>query len=440
MIFRVSINHSIRRIGRFISRVGTTLRDFIFAFLFLIISVDALCAGLARLNEARAMAANDLNAANKAVFFAPSDPESYRNRAAILLKQERADEAVRDAKRAVQLSSRDYRLWENLANTFEHRGDLVDAIDAYREAARLAPEYPDVRWALGECLLKAGRTNDAFAEFRRASTNRTELFLRSADLAWKAAAGDAYFVIQATNPRTSKERYALSAFLFQLGKTEEATTVLRAIDFLNEQDRVSHVIELITAGRFRDAQIIWLAGRATQPVGAIEGQINDGGFEHPAIEDHAGFGWQFQRHEQSVTATLDAQDPSAGTQSLRLDWKGQSAPALPLVSQLVVVDPESRYQLRVAVRGEQLVTAGSPFVEVLQATGNLTQSVETGASLGRSEGIHNGSSSWREYTVDFETGKAPAVYIVIRRENCREQLCPIFGSAWFDDFHLTKLS
>jgi tetratricopeptide (TPR) repeat protein len=338
------------------------------------------------------------------------------------------------------LSARDYALWRDLANALERSGAISEAIDAYREATRLAPEYADVRWSFGECLLKAGRTNDAFAEFRRASTNRAELFLQSADLAWKAGAGDAQFVVQAANPRTTRERYTLSAFLFQHGKTEEATMVLRAIDSLNEQDRLSLVVELIAAERFKDAQVIWSIGQSNHPGNTIEGQINDGGFEHSAIVDDAGFRWQFQQRDRSVTATLDAQNPGGGRQSLRLDWKGQSDPALPLVNQLVLVDPESRYQLRFAARSEQLVTAGSPVIEVLQATGNLTQSLETGALLRRSEAIHNASSSWQKYTVDFETGKAQAVYIVIRRENCREQLCPIYGSAWFDDFTLTQLS
>jgi len=421
------------------SRVGPTLRDCVLAFLLLIISANVLCAGLARLNEAQAMATNDLETANKAVLLAPSDPEAYRSRAAVLLKHERQAEAVSDVKRALELNPRDYVLWRDLGNALEQGGDVLDAIDAYGEAVQLAPEYPEVRWALGECLLKAGRTNDAFAEFRRASVNSSELFLRSADLAWGAAAGDPQFVIEATSPRTSKERYALSAFLFQHGKTQEATTVLQAIDVLPEADRSSLVVELINAERFKDAQVIWQAGRSNQPGGANEGQINDGGFEIPLIVDDAGFGWQFQQHEKSVTATLDAQNPRAGKQSLRLDWKGQSDPALPLVDQLVVVNSESHYQLKFAVRSDQLVTGGSPSIEVLQATGNVTQSAQTGALLARSKAIPNGSSGWQEYTVDFETGKVQAVYVVIRRESCREQLCPIFGSAWFDDFKLTAL-
>lgn len=421
------------------NRVGPTLRDCAFAFLLLIISADALRAGLARLNEARAMATNDLDAANKAVKLAPSDPEAYRSRAAVLLERDRPDEAVPDLKQALRLNARDYSLWRDLGNAFERHGDVSEAIDAYREAAQLAPEYPEVRWSLGECLLQAGRTNEAFAEFRRAGSNSAELFLRSADRAWSAAAGDPQFVIQATDPRTSRERYALSAFLFQHGKTQEATSILRAIDFLPEPERSSLVVELITAERYRDAQIIWLGSSANRSVG-IDGQINDGGFETPVIVDDAGFGWQFQQHEKSVIATLDVQDPSAGKQSLRLDWKGQSEPALPLVDQLVVVNSESRYQLRFVVRSGQLVTGGPPFIEVIQATGNVTQSVQTGALLGRSKAIPNGSSSWQEYTVDFETGKAQAVYIAIRRESCREQLCPIFGSVWFDDFKLTEIT
>lgn len=432
----MSLNNSFRLIGRVASSVAPCLRDWTLALLFLGIAADALCMGLARLNEARALAANDLNAANKAVSLAPSDPEAYRNRAVVLLKQARGDEAVRDAERAVQLNPRDYALWVDLANALQHRGD--DAIDAYREATRLAPRYPDVRWSFGKYLLHTGRTTDAFAEFRQGSTNSPKLFLEAAELAWAASNGDAQFVVEAANPRTNKERCALSAFLLRHGKTQEATAILRGVQFLTEQDRLSLVIELITSERFNDAQIIWLSGRSNQVDGTIEGRITDGGFEHPVLVDDAGFGWQFQQHEKRVTATLDLQNPRAGTQSLRLDWKGESAPATPLVDQLVLVNPGSRYQLTFTARAGQLITGGLPFVEVRQATGNVTQSVQTGASLARSQTIA-GSGGWQEYSVDFKTGNARAIYIVIRRESCTEQLCPIFGSAWFDDFNLTRL-
>jgi len=432
----VSLNNSFRRIWRVAASVAPYLRDWTLALLFLGIAADALCTGLARLNEARAMAANDLNAANKAVFLAPTDPEAYRSRAAVLLKHSRVDQAVRDAERAVRLNPRDYALWVDLANALQQRGD--DATHAYREATRLAPEYPDVRWSFGKYLLHIGRTKDAFAEFRQGSTNSPELFLQAAELAWAASNGDAQFVVQAANPRTNKEWCALSAFLVRHGKTQEATANLRGVQCLTEQDRVSLVVELIASEHFKDAQIIWLSGRSNQVDDAVEGRITDGGFDHPVLVDDAGFGWQFQQHEKSITATLDLQNPRAGTQSLRLDWKGESVPETPVVDQLVLVNPGSRYQLTFTARAGQLITGGLPYVEVRQATGNVTQSVKTGAALARSQPIA-GSSGWQEYSVDFETGNAEAIYIVIRRESCPEQLCPIFGSAWFDDFNLTRL-
>src|SRR5258705_2429641 len=72
--------------------------------------------GLSRLYAARAFENNDLSLANKAVLLAPSDPEAYRARAAVLAQQKRFTEATSDLEHALTLSPRDAELWIELGD------------------------------------------------------------------------------------------------------------------------------------------------------------------------------------------------------------------------------------------------------------------------------------------------------------------------------------
>ncbi len=53
-------------------------------------------------------------------------------------------------------------------------GDTEGGVAALRRAAELAPNYTYPRWHLGNALLRAGRTEEAFAELRRAADARPD--------------------------------------------------------------------------------------------------------------------------------------------------------------------------------------------------------------------------------------------------------------------------
>jgi hypothetical protein len=95
------------------------------------------------------------------------------------------------------------------------------------------------------------------------------------------------------------------------------------------------------------------------------------------------------------------------------------------------VAPRARYRLQFAVRSEDLVTGGAPFVVVLDANDEKV--------LGASDLIKI-EKDWREYMVDFEAPESNgAIKIVLRRNNCESSPCPIFGRLWLDNFSLRKL-
>jgi protein O-GlcNAc transferase len=75
---------------------------------------------------------------------------------------------VRDARRAELLATELSRMANNKGNAWLARGDLAQAIGAYRQALSIRPDYP-LAWSnLGNSLRQAGQINEAEAACRRA--------------------------------------------------------------------------------------------------------------------------------------------------------------------------------------------------------------------------------------------------------------------------------
>jgi hypothetical protein len=104
-----------------------------------------------------------------------------------------------------------------------------------------------------------------------------------------------------------------------------------------------------------------------------------------------------------------------------------------VISQLVLIEPHTHYQLHFAARTAELVSGGLPRVLVID-TGNqqvLAQSPEFPRET---------NNSWQEFTIDLNSGESTtAVQITLQRERCSKSPCPIFGRLWLDNFSLQKL-
>jgi hypothetical protein len=114
-------------------------------------------------------------------------------------------------------------------------------------------------------------------------------------------------------------------------------------------------------------------------------------------------------------------------------FHGELDPGVAIISQLVLVEPRSRYRLNFAARTQDLLSNGLPIITVRQwgADGRL---------IATSIPLTNGSNDWREFSLTFDAGDLPAVAINIQRQRCPSYPCPIFGHVWFDSFALEKLS
>lgn len=392
-------------------------------------------AGLSRLLSEYGVTASLPVSAEMAVRLCDSDPEAHYARGIVFSDIGRLEMSVKEYERATALRPRDYFLWLELGRARDQAGDQQGALAAFNQTVRLAPYYAQPRWQLGNLLLRAGRRDEAFAELRHAARSDPALLPAVLDLAWGAYAGEARSIEEAVRPQTTGARVALARFLIKHGSVSEAMTLYRAMTDASDADRRALLTDLLAAKRFAEAYEVWSPER-----GATSGErrgtaaVVDGGFEGDIVLDDVGFGWQPARDTPTVRVSLDTENPRAGMHSLLIAWSGDADPNAPVMSQLVLVEPNARYRLSFMSSTREVVTGGLPIITVTNASGDDER------VLARSSPLPQGTRQWQGYRVEFVTaGTISAIRLSIRRQNCGDTPCPIFGRTWFDDFSLQKL-
>jgi hypothetical protein len=343
-------------------------------------------------------------------------------------------DAAREYEATIALRRGDYVLWAALGEVRARTDDRQGAIEAYKEAVRLAPYYAYSHWELGKLALQSGHRDEAFAELRLACSSRPSFLPDVINLAWEAYAGDARAVEEAIQPQTATARLALAKFFIDHAYTAEAIALVHAASNASNKDRQALLAELLTTKRFAEAYEVWSSGRDKATVGNPRGSdaIVDGGFENNIAVNDQGFGWQPARNNDVLHFSLDSVEPRSGAYSLRLEFNGDFGGS-PLISQLMLVEPKARYQLRFAARTQELVSGGLPFVTLTDASST------DGRALGQSAPLPQGTSPWQNYAVDFTTSETTSAMRIIIQQKCPGSPCPIFGRVWFDEFLLQKV-
>ena len=417
------------------------MRFLILGSLFVIFTLliwNAGRAGSSSLLSSYAAASNQIAAADAAIRLSEGDPDANYLRATILGANNDLIGAITEYNRAVSLRPDDYVLWLSLARARSLNNDTAGALAASREAVRLAPYYAQPRWQLGNLLLRAGERDEAFKELRMAAASNPSLLPAVIDLAWQLSQGDAQFVKQSIQPQTPETYLALAQYFRKRGVAVEAIGMYVSAGDIGKQDRGSYISELIVAKRFQEAYALWsinLPANSSNPFAVI----HDAGFEQESDLDEPGFGWWAGKKVQTISLSLDTANPKEGKASLRVEFSGESDPAVPIISQLVLVEPNSRYQLHFAARSESIVSGGLPRVAVVDA-GNKESPGAAGSSKDSQAIAIPETSRWQDYSIDFSSHETTgAVQIILQRARCNESPCPVFGRLWLDNFSFRKL-
>ena len=396
-------------------------------------SLKAWQTGAARLLTYHGKTTLLLAQTERAIVKTPNDPEAHSGRAFVLLNTGRLAAALPEYERTVALRPQDYFLWLELGRARDMNDDEQGALAALEQAVRLAPAYAQPRWQLGNVLFRAGRFEEAFSELRRAALSDLTLLPNFIDLAWGASGGDAIAVEQIIQPERASWRIALAKYFIKRGQTSEALAQFRLAGGISVEDRQALLKDLLAAGKYKEAHEVWAIDTERSESGIA--LILDGSFENRISRDDSGFGWQPARDTEGLRISLDSTKPHSGEQSLRIDFKGDSNPNQSILTQLILVEPNTRYRLEFNVRTEEMVTGGLPLVTVSDANNKENR------VLGQSSQFKQSNAGWQEYTVDWTTTNATsAVLISLHRQNCSSGPCPIFGRLWLDDFIIRKLS
>lgn len=381
-----------------------------------------------------ALKVGNLQAAREAVQLTPSDADAHFADAGVWSLYNPPDESVTEMENAAALRPVDYTLWMQLGLFRDQLGQTSAALSAFDEAVRRAPFYARPRWLRGNLLLRAGQFEAAFKDLDQAAESNPELVPSLIDLAWSLSNGDAKLAEQLVQVKTGKMRIAFAKFLARQGKGKEAIEQFRAAGSVDEDIRRDLVAQLLAKGAFTEAFEIWKAGR--EPASGKDETspwIHDGGFEGPLTFDAVGFGWRVPLSLPAVTISLDSGHPQTGAKSLRIDFGGDSNPGTPLLSQLMLVQPSSRYKINFAARPQDIVSGGLPLAIVTDAAGEKK-------TLGKSAPVSKGSGDWQSFSFEFVTlPTTTAVVLSLQRESCTTSPCPIFGSVAVDSFSVEQL-
>jgi Tfp pilus assembly protein PilF len=380
-----------------------------------------------------------LDMARMAVRWAPGDPLTHWRLASFdekTFSAENLSAAVREYELAVAAAPYDYRYWMELGRALEASGDRDQGEKALLRAVELAPAYSHPRWYYGNLLLRQGKTDEAFAQLARAAEADEVMQPAIFGIASQLFGNDVERITQVFKAPTVRLNFAIG--FIKAGKFDEAMRVLRTIsaaDRKAQSELTEQVLQSLIAGKqFHSALTLM---RELAPAGSdlpAADQLWNGGFEKAMpVLDKEPFRWVINNRPQAQVTI----DPHAhtGNGSLQIKFKVPTKLDSVPVSQTVVVEPDSQFRLQFYQRTETLTSASTPAVVITDTVDNT--------ALASSQPAPTGTNDWQLVTVDFKTKPLrEGITIGFVRTDCdnKQPVCPIFGTVWYDDFNLQRLS
>jgi tetratricopeptide (TPR) repeat protein len=378
----------------------------------------------------------NVDLARMATRWGPADPFTHWSLGAVSRTEFTAtniQETVREFEFAVGLSPNDFRYWDELGRALEVSGDSGAAEKALRRSVDLAPNYYYPRWHLGNLLLREGKFEEAFSHLFRAAAANEELWPQVFNLAWQAYDQD---VDRIANDACKKPsvRAMFSIYLVGVKKFDDAVRLWKTLSAWDRSQLLSRGLELrnalIAVKQFRAALDIT---RDVEPDNARLSEpekLLNGGFEDAlALPTSQFFGWTIGSTGQAQMSIDNSGHNSR--HSLQIIFNAPNKLDRVNAAQTIIVQPNTQYHLEYFVRTEKLNSASPPVVIVLDAG--------DGSSLAASEAASPGTNDWKKISLDFKTKNSDGITIFIGRLPCSvSDICPLFGTAWYDDFVLER--
>ena len=381
----------------------------------------------------------DIEVAKTAVSLAPNDPLTHWRLANLtqLKSPTNIDKAIPEYERAVSLSPNDYRFWMTLGIAYEQAGDSEKGKVALKRAVSLAPSYAQPHWYLGNLLLRSGDYEEAFAELKTAKQASNELILQYYAMLRQIYGSD----FDSLSKAIGANPYERADFAFYLVRRGQVDDGLRLWSTLSPTDKsqtrqsaASIITSLLDSKKYQQAVNVWNDVAPTSFSRVSIGKMIDGGFENLAgYGPDMVFAWQV-KNPGGVQISVDPSNAHSGSRSLRIIFQVRTSLISLGTTQLVAVEPNKEYEFEFYRKTQNLESGSTPFVEIVDAA--------TGRAIAQSEADPNGNNDWQRVAFTFKTPpNCSAVTVSLKRGVCQDaDLCPIFGTVWYDDFNLKSTS
>jgi tetratricopeptide (TPR) repeat protein len=400
--------------------------------------VFLICASyFARWFFAASIAANtDLReVADFAIGLAPSDPQAHYTSAVLtgrIFAPEDLAKSLTEYEQAVALAPNDFRLWLALGRARERVGNAAGAELALRKALELTPNYSQVRWTLGNILLRQGKTSEGFAEIRNAAQSDRTFVNPAIVTAWQIFDGNLAQVKQYVGD-SQETNFALAIFLAKQKRFDEAIEIWNALPAEEKKTTFKETgeqlyTEMLSAKKYLNALRIRSQISGQEAAQIVTGQIVNGGFEEQVNTKDVGvFEWQIADGFKPQIGFDDMQKRS-GNRSLVIIFNSPDGKDFRQISQTVAVEAGKNYRFETFYKSE-LKTPAALDWEIVDATDGKVLATT---------GTTSPSADWTSLKTEFTTANTEAVTLRLAREVCKSTVCPIWGKIWFDDFSINQ--
>ena len=348
-----------------------------------------------------------------------------------ILTGDETENPLNDFKQAARLSPFDYRWWIELGRAYEQAEKAEPAEQAYLKAIEVAPAYTYPRWQLGNFYLRQNRSDEAFAELKTAAQKNPVYRQQVFSLVWDFYEHDTARLEQIAGD-SPDVKTGLVQFYATKGRAEDS---LRVWNMLSENEKRENrtmggvVAQALFDKGFLRAAIEFVSQLGIEPKAKPE-TVQNGDFEDSiSYTDHIYFGWKISPAEK-MEISLDGAQKREGARSLRVNLNGFSNPQLNNIYQTIVINPGQNYTLSFWLKTENLKSAGTPVLDVVNYKDNKI--------IATSKPFPIGTNDWQEVKIEFTApANSEAVYIRTARVFCGDA-CPLIGAFWYDDFKLVK--
>lgn len=367
-----------------------------------------------------------------AVNLASSDPQTHYALAVLYDKSflpEDQPKSLAEYELATALAPNDFRLWLALGKARERGGDAAGAENALRKALTLAPNYTQVRWTLGNILLRQGKTAEAFAEIRQAAENDLTYANPAVSTAWQTFDGDISQIRQNLGdaPQT---KAALAVFLAKQKRFDEAFEIWNSLPDGDKKTVFKQTGEelfklMLEAKKYRAALQI---GRQTSETEKFSvGKISNGDFEsNEKTAEKSVFEWHIADGAQPQIG-VDTSQKHGGNNSFGFVFNSPDGKDFREFSQTVTVESGKKYVFETFYKAELKTSATLRWEIVDTSDRKVLAATETVSA----------NADWTSLKTEFTApNNTEAVIIRLAREQCKTATCSISGRIWFDDFSL----